>query len=160
MEPFCKYAQVLEELKLANLEETERIRLERVATDFENTYGKSRTNPYVQSCLISEQWIRRISESNELGEFYIKNASIIVGTCIGVISDPRVRDSTFDYVIVDEAAKATLPEIMVPLVRARKAILVGDHKQLPPVFDRNALKASFQSSQIDELQNTGVRETV
>lgn len=100
MEPFCKYAQVLEELKLANLEETERIRLERVATDFENTYGKSRTNPYVQSCLISEQWIRRISESNELGEFYIKNASIIVGTCIGVISDPRVRDSTFDYVIV------------------------------------------------------------
>ena len=155
MEPFCKYAQVLEELKLANLEETERIRLERVATDFENTYGKSRTNPYVQSCLISEQWIRRISESNELGEFYIKNASIIVGTCIGVISDPRVRDSTFDYVIVDEAAKATLPEIMVPLVRARKAILVGDHKQLPPVFDRNALKASFHSSQIDELQNTG-----
>lgn len=155
MEPFCKYAQVLEELKLANLEETERIRLERVATDFENTYGKSRTNPYVQICLISEQWIRRISESNELGEFYIKNASIIVGTCIGVISDPRVRDSTFDYVIVDEAAKATLPEIMVPLVRARKAILVGDHKQLPPVFDRNALKASFHSSQIDELQNTG-----
>lgn len=57
--------------------------------------------------------------------------------------------------IVDEAAKATLPEIMVPLIRARKAILVGDHKQLPPVFDRNALKASFQSSQIDELQNTG-----
>ena len=57
--------------------------------------------------------------------------------------------------IVDEAAKATLPEIMVPLVRARKAILVGDHKQLPPVFDRNALKASCHSSQIDELQNTG-----
>ena len=116
---------------------------------------KNRSNPWLQSCLLSEQWIRRISESDELEEYYIKNASIIVGTCIGVISDPHVRDTTFDYVIVDEAAKATLPEIMVPLVRARKAILVGDHKQLPPVFDRNALKASFQSPQIAELQNTG-----
>ena len=155
MEPFFKYAQVVEKLKLANLEQSERTQLERIAADFENTYGKSRSNPCLQSCLISEQWIRRISESNELEEFYIKNASIIVGTCIGVISDPHVRDTTFDYVIVDEAAKATLPEIMVPLVRARKAILVGDHKQLPPVFDRNALKDSFKSTQIAELQNTG-----
>ena len=155
MEPFLEYAQVVEELKLANLEQSERVQLEQTATDFENVYGKSRSNSYLQNCLISERWIRRISESNELEEFYIKNASIIVGTCIGVISDPYVRDTTFDYVIVDEAAKATLPEIMVPLVRARKAILVGDHKQLPPVFDRNALKDSFQSAQITELQNTG-----
>lgn len=155
MEPFLEYAQVVEELKLANLEQSERVQLEQTATDFENAYGKSRSNSYLQNCLISERWIRRISESNELEEFYIKNASIIVGTCIGVISDPYVRDTTFDYVIVDEAAKATLPEIMVPLVRARKAILVGDHKQLPPVFDRNALKDSFQSAQITELQNTG-----
>lgn len=152
---FCKYAQVQEELKLANLGQTERTQLEHIATDFENTYGISRITPYIQSCLITEQWIRRISESNELGEFYIKNASVVVGTCIGVISDPRVRDTTFDYVIVDEAAKATLPEIMVPLVRARKAILVGDHKQLPPVFDRKALAGSFQPIQISELQNTG-----
>lgn len=155
MEAFCKYARVVENLKLANLEQLERAQLEQIAAKFENTYGKNRSNPWLQSCLLSEQWIRRISESDELEEYYIKNASIIVGTCIGVISDPHVRDTTFDYVIVDEAAKATLPEIMVPLVRARKAILVGDHKQLPPVFDRNALKASFQSPQIAELQNTG-----
>lgn len=154
-EPFCRYAQILEELKLANLAQTERTQLEHVAENFETTYGISRIAPYMQNCLITEQWIRRISESNELGEFYIKNATVVVGTCIGVISDPRVRDTTFDYVIVDEAAKATLPEIIVPLVRARKAILVGDHKQLPPVFDQKALSGSFQPVQISELQNTG-----
>lgn len=40
----------------------------------------------------------------------------------------------FDVVIVDEVCKATLPEILAPLTVAEKAILVGDPKQLPPVF--------------------------
>lgn len=152
---FCEYAQVLEELKVDNLAQDERNRLLQAVTRFEETYGKSLTAPFIQGCLVAEQWIRRISESGELGEYYINDATIVAGTCIGVISDPRVRDAVFDYVIVDEAAKATLPEIMVPLVRAHKAILVGDHKQLPPVFDREALANSFEAGQISELQNTG-----
>ena len=40
----------------------------------------------------------------------------------------------FDVVIIDEVCKATLPEILLPLSVAKKAILVGDPKQLPPVF--------------------------
>lgn len=40
----------------------------------------------------------------------------------------------FDVVIIDEVCKATLPEILMPLAVAKKAILVGDPKQLPPVF--------------------------
>ena len=153
---FLKYAQILEELKVGNLASSDRDRLEQAAARFEETYGKTRTDPYIQGCLAAEQWARRLGESGELGEYYIKDATVVAGTCIGVISDPYVRDTVFDYVIVDEAAKATLPEIMVPLVRAHKAILVGDHKQLPPVFDREVLAKSFEISQIiSELQNTG-----
>lgn len=40
----------------------------------------------------------------------------------------------FDAVIIDEVCRATLPEILAPLTVARKAILVGDPQQLPPVF--------------------------
>lgn len=40
----------------------------------------------------------------------------------------------FDVAIVDEVCKATLPEILIPLCVSYKAILVGDPKQLPPVF--------------------------
>lgn len=152
---FCEYAQVLEELKVGNLDSSEHDRLEQIAARFEETYGKTRTAPYILGCLAAEQWVRHISENGELGEYYIKDATIVAGTCIGVISDPCVRDTIFDYVIVDEAAKATLPEIMVPLVRAHKAILVGDHKQLPPVFDQEALASSSMDTQIAELQNTG-----
>lgn len=38
----------------------------------------------------------------------------------------------FDLVIVDEAARATLPELLVAMLRGTRVILVGDHKQLPP----------------------------
>ena len=42
----------------------------------------------------------------------------------------------YDYVIIDEISKATPPEILLPLLLGRKAILVGDHRQLPPTFKR------------------------
>lgn len=46
------------------------------------------------------------------------------------------RDTTemFDVAIIDEVCKATLPEILTPLLFSRKAILLGDPQQLPPVF--------------------------
>ena len=40
----------------------------------------------------------------------------------------------FDVAIIDEVCKATLPEILAPMIIARKAVLLGDPKQLPPVF--------------------------
>lgn len=41
---------------------------------------------------------------------------------------------------MDEAGKATPPEILVPICLGRKVVLVGDHKQLPPVVDETLLK--------------------
>jgi superfamily I DNA and/or RNA helicase len=42
---------------------------------------------------------------------------------------------SFDLCIVDEASKATATEVLVPLSRAKKWLLVGDSKQLPPFQD-------------------------
>lgn len=44
------------------------------------------------------------------------------------------QSEAFDVVIIDEVCKATLPEILIPLSVGKRAILVGDPKQLPPVF--------------------------
>ena len=41
----------------------------------------------------------------------------------------------FDFAIIDEAGRATLSELLVPCIKARKIVLVGDHKQLAPVID-------------------------
>jgi predicted DNA helicase len=38
----------------------------------------------------------------------------------------------FDVVFIDEATQATEPSCLIPLVRGRKLVMAGDHKQLPP----------------------------
>lgn len=57
------------------------------------------------------------------------------------------QGADWDVVIVDEAAKITLAEVLVPLVSARRIVLVGDHKQLPPFLD---------SVTAEQLEQTGL----
>ncbi|PKR50463.1 AAA domain-containing protein [Thalassospira marina] len=59
----------------------------------------------------------------------------IIGVTCNQIDHLLDEDSeSFDLVIVDECSKATLPEWIMAMCVARKCILVGDHKQLPPTF--------------------------
>ena len=60
----------------------------------------------------------------------------VAGMTCNRVGAYRFLDSTemFDYAIIDEVCKATLPEILMPLIVSKKAVLVGDPKQLPPVF--------------------------
>src|SRR5699024_2054733 len=41
-------------------------------------------------------------------------------------------DRTFDMVVIDEATQATLSSTCIPLSKADRAVLAGDHRQLPP----------------------------
>jgi DNA polymerase III delta prime subunit len=57
-----------------------------------------------------------------------------------------------DIVIIDEISKATPPEILLPLLLGKKAILVGDHRQLPPTF-KDPTSKSLEEMQADELED-------
>ena len=70
----------------------------------------------------------------------IADSTIVGATCLGIASLSSAIEFEFDWVIVDEAGKATPPEILVPICLGRKVVLVGDHKQLPPVVDETLLK--------------------
>lgn len=48
----------------------------------------------------------------------------------------------FDWVIIEEAAKATGPELLAPLLLSMRRLLIGDHNQLPP-FDTDRLVTFF-----------------
>jgi superfamily I DNA and/or RNA helicase len=65
----------------------------------------------------------------------ISASQVVAGTCVGVAAIRSLGDIDFDLCIVDEASKATPTETLVPLSRARRWILVGDSKQLPPFLD-------------------------
>ncbi len=49
----------------------------------------------------------------------------------------------FDIVIIDEVSKATPPELLQSLLLGKTAVLVGDHKQLPPTFRHHAPSVSL-----------------
>ena len=88
----------------------------------------------------------------DLATLFTRNIRLIFGTLLGISSWNKFREMTFDTIIVDEAGRATLSELLVPCIKAKKLILVGDHKQLAPVIgddvlekidDKNEAKTSF-----------------
>lgn len=85
---------------------------------------------------IQEDWLNRLADQESLDYQLIRSATVIAGTCIGFLANNVIRDMSFDYVIIDEAAKATTPELLVSIIRAKKIILVGDQNQLPAYANR------------------------
>lgn len=49
----------------------------------------------------------------------------------------------FDTVIMDEASKATPPELLLPLCFGKKSIVIGDHRQLPPMLNEKSFREAL-----------------
>lgn len=63
---------------------------------------------------------------------------------------PQYHYSHFDVAIIDEVSKATPPELLVPMLMADKVILVGDHRQLPPLFKEHEKSYTEMVNEIPE----------
>jgi len=50
------------------------------------------------------------------------------------VEDVNIRNIDFDVVIIDEVSKATPIEMLIPIVYGKSVVLVGDQRQLPPIF--------------------------
>ena len=48
------------------------------------------------------------------------------------IQDKSLQEKIFDLLIIDEATQATEPIAWIPITRAKKVVMAGDHFQLPP----------------------------
>ena len=59
---------------------------------------------------------------------------------------------SFDTLVIDEATQATAPSCWIPMTHARRAILVGDHKQLPPtILSPDAAQSGLQHTLFERL---------
>lgn len=63
----------------------------------------------------------------------ISGARIVCSTVLTVPRSPLLVNESFDVVIVDEAGQTSQPAVLGALMVAHKFVLVGDHKQLPPL---------------------------
>ena len=66
-------------------------------------------------------------------EDLISKAQVITATPVGT-NHYTVRDLRFNTLIIDEAGQALEPACWIPILKAEKVILAGDHCQLPPTI--------------------------
>ena len=62
----------------------------------------------------------------------------------------QLKSIYFDTVIMDEASKATPPDLVLPLCFGKKSIVIGDHRQLPPMLNEEDFKEALLSLEDDK----------
>lgn len=96
----------------------------------------------------------------------LASANLTCGTTTGILRHPYLEshgDSGvsgwphFDVLIVDEASKTTLHEFLVPAQLARRWVVVGDVRQLPPFTEPKDLEASLAEISDDTRDAGGGR---
>lgn len=116
-------------------------RLKKRATDFRNMAHKyKRSFGYAEreqrKALFAEA--RNIGKEVERTEQYIvdnvlSRAAIITSTLVGA-NHYTVRHLKYHTVVIDEAGQALEPACWIPILKAQKVIMAGDHCQLPPTI--------------------------
>lgn len=124
-------------LGISSQEEYEQVKADIQVSLKEN---KKKYTKYSKVESLCKEWQKRVTQGDGLLQESIADATLVGATCLGIASLSEGIEFNFDWVIVDEAGKATPPEILVPICLGKKVVLVGDHKQLPPVVDEALLK--------------------
>ncbi|MBO1346632.1 MAG: protein kinase [Hormoscilla sp. GUM202] len=105
---------------------------------------------------LQADWFECFGRSYQFKAALIKRSSVVAGTCIGIAR--YIQDIEFDLCIIDEASKALATEVLVPMARSRRWILVGDPKQLPPFQDEASRDTELLNRY--ELSYEEIRETL
>ena len=57
------------------------------------------------------------------------------------IESVDIRTVGIDVVIIDEVSKSSYLDLLIPILYGKTIILVGDHRQLPPMYDLRHMRA-------------------
>ena len=103
--------------------------------------------------ILSQPENRAKADWNDLEKAFVESCNLVAITCNE--NEKTLSDNDFDgfdVVIIDEVSKATPLELLLPLMRGKKAILVGDHRQLPPIFNEADGIDTFEDK-VEENEN-------
>lgn len=110
--------------------------------------------PVIQS--VQKTWHQMLAEASpydldEIRKLYVKHANVIGTTCVASARKEFAEEyPVFDLVIIDEVSKATPPELLLPMLKGKKIILVGDHHQLPPLVGQETMEEFLEEMPNDE----------
>ncbi|GAA3943657.1 AAA domain-containing protein [Hymenobacter algoricola] len=88
-----------------------------------------------QRRLLKEQAHLMLQDSDNLERYITEDlldkVQVITCTLVGA-SNRAIRHLTYETVFIDEAAQALEPGCWIPITKANRVVLAGDHQQLPP----------------------------
>lgn len=93
---------------------------------------------------IINEWMSVAGQTSDMQRLIVEQSNVVAATCL-YSGGKQMPEANFDWAIVDEAGRATVPEVLVPLVKAERVILVGDERQLPPMVDEAAAEEDGNS---------------
>jgi superfamily I DNA and/or RNA helicase len=136
-----------------------RIRAEefrRMALKYKRSYGKAEREQrellFKEVRSIREE-IRRLRDYQE--DRLFREAEVVAGTPVGLL-DARADRYAYDTLVMDEAGQCTEPFAWCALPLAGRAVLAGDHQQLPPtVISRKAAAMGLSTSILETLAKSG-----
>ncbi|WP_203970508.1 AAA domain-containing protein, partial [Capnocytophaga stomatis] len=119
---------------------------------------------YFEKQNIYKDWrnvVSGLDEKSQINQKLIDTIRVIGATTSHIAAKKYAKyNFEFDYVIMDESGKATLPESLIPLVLGNNAVLVGDHRQLRPMLTSNKEvekwlreKHKNEAKILDEIKN-------
>jgi len=72
----------------------------------------------------------------------------------GLDRNAKIEHPEYETVIVDEAARVSPTDLMIPLAQAkRRIILVGDHRQLPHIYDEEVFESLKENGEDFDMEN-------
>ncbi len=146
--------------KAKNYKEVEKIFNEKLGKDFQQLKTVQKdwfaflSNADTDDGAKKKSMLNDGSNEIDLRTAFVKSVNVIGATCIHIASSQYSKiNFRFDYVIMDESSKASPAENLVPINMGQNIILIGDHKQLPPVITREeAVKQKVK----DKLEDNGL----
>lgn len=91
---------------------------------------------------IINEWEQEMNSNQNyaLNDIIMQSVNLVGATCIGINSQKRFSDLQFDVTIIDEAGQIQVHNALVPMSVSNKLIMLGDHKQIPPMADPDVIE--------------------
>ena len=114
-------------------------KLKKMAAEFKNmahkykrSFGKAEREQRKALFDEAHRIMRDVAKIEEfVSDDVISNAQVITATLVGA-DHYTIKNLTFSTVVMDEAGQALEPAAWIPILKAQRVILAGDHLQLPP----------------------------
>lgn len=105
-----------------------------MAHKYKRNFGKAERE---QRKALFDEAHKILKDVEHMEQYIIKDilgkTQIIAATLVGA-NHYTIRQLKYNVVVIDEAAQALEPACWIPILKAKKVILAGDHCQLPPTI--------------------------